>query len=154
MLDLNLYLIIFVFLFFTALFMILQIKLEKKLLKNFPQNNSYIKKFISEEAPLNEFSIPLIMLSWLPLSARGRTVLFNYKISNHKIQKMSFRVQWIFGHTPSEAKANPVRGARILCWVTSGLKAKLFERKEKPRQITPSTLFFSLLTYKYILIRL
>ena len=61
MLDLNLYLIIFVFLFFTALFMILQIKLEKELLKNFPQNNSYIKKFISEEAPLNEFSIPLIM---------------------------------------------------------------------------------------------
>ncbi len=67
-----------------------------------------------------------------------------YKISNHKIQKMSFRVQWIFGHTPSEAKANPVRGARILCWVTSGLKAKLFERKEKPRQTTPSALFFSL----------
>ncbi|MBS5803430.1 MAG: hypothetical protein KIC80_10560 [Brachyspira sp.] len=80
MLDLNLYLIIFVFLFFTALFMILQIKLEKELLKNFPQNNSYIKKFISEEAPLNEFSIPLIMLSWLPLSARGRTVLFNSNI--------------------------------------------------------------------------
>ena len=42
--ELGIYIIIFVFLFFTALFMILQIKLEKELLKKFAQNNSYVKK--------------------------------------------------------------------------------------------------------------
>ena len=76
----SLYLIIFIFFFFSALFMILQIKLEKELLKKFTQNDSYIKKIISEESALNEFSIKLIMLNWLPLSGRGRTILFNSNI--------------------------------------------------------------------------
>ena len=78
--ELGIYIIIFVFLFFTALFMILQIKLEKELLKKFAQNNSYVKKIISEELPLNEFSIELIMLNWLPISGGVITILFSSNI--------------------------------------------------------------------------
>ena len=78
--EYSLYHIIFIFFFFTALFMILQIKLEKELLKKFTQNDSYVKKIISEESALNEFSIKLIMLNWLPLSSKGTTILFNSNI--------------------------------------------------------------------------
>ena len=78
----NLYIIIFVFFFsvFIVLLMILQIKLEEELLKKFTQNDSYVKKIISEESPFDEFMVKLIMLNWLPLSGRGRTLLFSSNI--------------------------------------------------------------------------
>ena len=147
----SLYLIIFAFCFFTALFMILQIKLEKELLKKFTQNNSYVKKFISEESPFNEFSVVLIMLNWLPLSGRGRTLLFSSNIkciiykefilfqleTNEKniferiVYKKDIQTKWdlFAGHVISFK----VQNIKLTCKVYSRIEN--FKQQSKPKRI-------------------
>ena len=81
MLDTSLYLILAALFLFTVLFVALQIKSEKKLLKKFPQDISYIEKFTAQKEPYNEFCIRLIMIGMLPLTGRGRCILLDSDVS-------------------------------------------------------------------------
>lgn len=78
------YLIIFSLFFLTAVFVILQIILEKKLLKSFSRNFQNIIQH--EQQAIDEFSIGLIQIGWMPLSGRKASILFSPNI-NCKIYK-------------------------------------------------------------------
>ena len=133
----NIYVIIFCLFFLTAIFVTMQVKLEKKLLESFSKSS---KDIISKEPPINEYSIKLIQIGWMPLSGRSTTILFNsaihceihkdfviFKLTNfdHKIfyrviYKKDIETKWdIFAGNIIKFKINNLT---LICQVYSRVK--------------------------------